>query len=101
MRIEKDSARFYTRRIATSALKATAYLGRRGALRMGFAAILLLIARRARAEGETPPENMRPQPGDQLVFLSGPNEGKLVRPEDLPLGGPQDQAFPKDPATGT
>jgi rieske iron-sulfur protein len=101
MRIEKDSARFYTRRIATSALKATAYLGRRGALRMGFAAILLLIARRARAEGETPRENMRPQPGDQLVFLSGPNEGKLVRPEDLPLGGPQDQAFPKDPATGT
>ena len=101
MSIEKDSARFYARGIATSALRATAYLGRRCALRMGFAAILLSITRRTRAEGEAPPENLRPQPGDQLVFLSGPNEGKLVRPEDLPLGGPQDQAFPKDPATDT
>ena len=100
MGIESDSARSYRCGIATSELNAAGCLGRRCALRMGFAATLLLIARRARADGDTPPENKRPQPGDQLVYWSGENDGKLVRPEDLPLGGPQDQAFPKDPATG-
>src|SRR3989441_4159037 len=39
----------------------------------------------------------RPQEGDQFVFPSGDREGQLITPEDLPLGGPQQLAYPMDP----
>ena len=42
---------------------------------------------------------MPPQVGDRLVFLGGDKKGQVIRPEDLPLGGPQVQAWPFDPET--
>jgi rieske iron-sulfur protein len=39
----------------------------------------------------------RPQEGDQFVFAFGDREGQVVMPEDLPLGGPQQLAYPIDP----
>jgi rieske iron-sulfur protein len=62
---------------------------------------ILVAPRSGAAQQPNPASEKRPQPGDVLVFAEGENEGKLVRPEDLPLGGPQDQAYPKDPVTGT
>jgi Rieske Fe-S protein len=41
----------------------------------------------------------RPQKGDRFVFAYGDRAGQLIAPEDLPLGGPQQIAFPMDPAT--
>jgi rieske iron-sulfur protein len=37
---------------------------------------------------------MPPQPDDRFVFLAGPKKGRVVNIDDLPLGGPQMQAFP-------
>ena len=39
----------------------------------------------------------RPQEGDQFVFPLGDREGQIITPEDLPLGGPQQLAYPMDP----
>src|SRR2546427_8078137 len=39
----------------------------------------------------------RPQEGDRFVFPFGDREGQLVTLEDLPLGGPQQPAYPMDP----
>jgi Rieske Fe-S protein len=38
-----------------------------------------------------------PQTGDQFVFLTGDKKGEVIRASDLPLGGPQLQAYPIDP----
>jgi Rieske Fe-S protein len=46
------------------------------------------------------PKKLRPQPGDQLVFVFGDHEGEIIAPVDLPLGGPQILAYPKDPNSG-
>lgn len=43
------------------------------------------------------PRTLRPQEGDQFVFASGDREGQIIPPEGLPLGGPQQLAFPMDP----
>jgi len=45
------------------------------------------------------PKAARPQKGDRFVFAYGDRAGQLIAPEDLPLGGPQQIAFPMDPAT--
>ena len=39
----------------------------------------------------------RPQEGDRFVFPFGEKEGQIITPADLPLGGPQQQAYPMDP----
>src|SRR5437867_7715260 len=39
----------------------------------------------------------RPEEGDRFVFPFGDREGQLITPEDLPLGGPQQLAYPMDP----
>ena len=41
----------------------------------------------------------RPQPGDHFAFVPGDKEGE-VKVSDLPVGGPQAQAYPMDPKTG-
>ena len=41
-----------------------------------------------------------PQPGDQFAFLTGVKKGQVVKADDLPLGGPQVQAYPIDPNSG-
>jgi len=43
------------------------------------------------------PKTARPQEGDQFVFSSGDRDGQLVTAEYLPLGGPQQLAYPMDP----
>jgi rieske iron-sulfur protein len=44
-------------------------------------------------------KNARPRKGDRLVFAFGDRAGQLITPQALPLGGPQQLAFPMDPAT--
>jgi len=48
-----------------------------------------------------PPRTTRPlaRKGDRLVFAYGERAGQVIGPEDLPLGGPQQLAFPMDPVT--
>jgi rieske iron-sulfur protein len=38
-----------------------------------------------------------PQPNDHLVFLTGPKKDQMVKIDDLPVGGPQVQAYPATP----
>jgi rieske iron-sulfur protein len=38
-----------------------------------------------------------PQVGDRLVYLGTERNGQIIRAEDLPLGGPQVQAYPQSP----
>ena len=38
-----------------------------------------------------------PQVGDWFVYPSGDRAGQTIRPDDLPLGGPQQLAYPMDP----
>ena len=45
------------------------------------------------------PAQAKPQPGDQFVYLSGDKKGQVVKPDDLPLGGPQVMVWPMDPKT--
>jgi rieske iron-sulfur protein len=66
-----------------------------GAVGLGLSLPLL----RARAV-ETDPRKARPQAGDRLVFFSGDRKGEMIKPADLPLGGPQVLAYPMDPVTG-
>ena len=44
--------------------------------------------------------SMRPQPGDNLVFMIGDKEGKTITPADLEVGAKPSLAYPKDPSTG-
>jgi rieske iron-sulfur protein len=72
--------------------------GRRSILgRLFGLALTPLLVGAARLEEEVETTNavtMPPQPGDHFVFLSGPNKGQVVRPDNLTVGGPQVQVFP-------
>jgi Rieske Fe-S protein len=52
------------------------------------------LTRAADADDQT---TIPPQPGDQFVFLTGEKKGEVIKAGDLPLGGPQSQAYPIDP----
>ena len=67
--------------------------GRRHVIGAGVA-LVPWLARPAHADD---PSELHPQPGDHLVFLTGARKGEIIKPEDLPLGGPQFQAYPKSP----
>src|SRR5919106_6034735 len=69
----------------------------KGALGVGLTVPLIGTAAAATAD----PKKARPQAGDQFVFFSGERKGEIVMVEDLPLGGPQIMAYPKDPQTDT
>jgi rieske iron-sulfur protein len=43
------------------------------------------------------PKKARPQIGDQFVVAFGEKEGQIITPGDLPVGGPQQLAYPMDP----
>lgn len=47
------------------------------------------------------PKSARPQAGDRFVYVSGDKKGEVVKPDDLPLGGPQIVVWPMDAATET
>ena len=53
----------------------------------------------AHAGEDAPGSDERPQKGDLLVLSEGDNEGQLIKPDDLKLGGPPVRAWPKDPKT--
>jgi rieske iron-sulfur protein len=55
------------------------------------------VAGVARADS---PAELPPQIGDQFAFISGDKQGQVIKVEDLPLGGPQVQAYPIDPKSG-
>ncbi len=64
------------------------------------AGVALSTAGSARADDEEKPgSDERPQKGDILVFAEDEHVGQVIKPEDLPLGGPQVMAWPMDPRT--
>jgi rieske iron-sulfur protein len=56
-------------------------------------------SRSAAAEEDQPGSDERPQKADVLVFSEGEHAGEVIKPQDLKLGGPPVQAWPKDPKT--
>src|ERR1700735_707154 len=71
-------------------------LCRRRAL-LGAAMVLTPWVFPALAEDQADATSARPQPGDHLVFLTGPKKDQPARAEDLELGGEQLQAYAADP----
>ena len=43
------------------------------------------------------PKMAPPTPGDQFVFVLGDRKGEVIAAEDLPVGGPQELAYPMEP----
>ena len=58
-----------------------------------------LVFGRLSAAAAEDPKTARPQAGDRFVFPFGDRAGQTIKPEDLPLGGPQQLAYPMDPET--
>src|SRR5215510_16463346 len=58
-----------------------------------------LAFRRFSVAAADDPKVARPQSGDRFVFAFGDRAGQMIKPDDLPLGGPQQLAFPMDPGT--
>ncbi len=58
-----------------------------------------LAANTAASDDDQPGSDERPQKGDLLVFTEGDHAGEVIKPGDLPLGGPPVHAWPKDPKT--
>jgi rieske iron-sulfur protein len=65
----------------------------KGALGLGLCAPFLDVLS-ARAND---PKTTRPQVGDLFVVPFGEKEGQVIKPEDLPVGGPSQLAYPMDP----
>jgi Rieske Fe-S protein len=55
----------------------------------------------AAAADEAEAANSRPQTGDRFVFAEPDRQGVEITPADLPIGGPQIQAWSMDPASKT
>jgi rieske iron-sulfur protein len=53
----------------------------------------------AAADEDQPGSDERPQKADLLVVSEGDEEGQVIKPQDLKLGGPPVHAWPKDPKT--
>lgn len=75
-------------------------VGRRSVLQGGLTTAVAVASAALARPGLADEASKPPQIGDHLVFFSGEHDGKPVKPEDLPLGGPQSQAWPADPTTG-
>jgi rieske iron-sulfur protein len=72
-------------------------LCRRQAMLGAALALYPLLNSPARADDQPDETAKGPQPGDHLVFLSGPKKDQPARVEDLELGGEQLQTYPADP----
>jgi len=73
---------------------------RRALIMTTLAAGACIAASKAAAAGEDQPgSDERPQKADVLVFSEGEHAGEVIKPQDLKLGGPPVQAWPKDPKT--
>ncbi len=53
-----------------------------------------------RPKKEVTPEDEPPKEGDLFAFAVGDKVGQEITLDDLPLGGPEVLAYPKDPKTG-
>ncbi|WP_247355111.1 Rieske (2Fe-2S) protein [Bradyrhizobium sp. 160] len=71
---------------------------RRSLLLTAIAAGACLATKSVLAE-DRPGSDERPQKGDLLVISEGEQEGQVIKPGDLKLGGPPLRAWPKDPKT--
>jgi len=60
---------------------------------------LATVEATAAADDEQPGSDERPAKDDVLVFSEGEHTGDIIKPLDLPLGGPPVHAWPKDPKT--
>lgn len=63
------------------------------------AGVGVMVNEAARAQEDAPGADERPRKADLLVFAQGERAGEVIKPEDLPLGGPPAHAWPMDPAT--
>jgi len=72
-------------------------LCRRHAMLGAALALSPLLNISARADDQPDETAKGPQPGDHLVFLSGPKKDQPARVEDLELGGEELQTYPADP----
>lgn len=72
-------------------------LCRRQAMLGAALALSPLLNSSARADDQPDETEKGPQPGDHLVFLTGPRKDQPARAQDLELGGPQLQTYPADP----
>jgi rieske iron-sulfur protein len=64
------------------------------------AGVCIAANQSAKAADEDPPgSDERPQKADLLVNSEGDQEGQVIKPQDLKLGGPPLHAWPKDPKT--
>jgi len=61
--------------------------------------VCMASSRSAAADEDQPGSDERPQKADVLVFSEGEHAGEVIKPQDLKLGGPPVQAWPKDPKT--
>jgi rieske iron-sulfur protein len=70
---------------------------RRSLLLTALATSACLAARSAKSEDDKPGSDERPQKGDLLVVSEGELAGQVIKPDDLKVGGPPMNAWPKDP----
>jgi rieske iron-sulfur protein len=63
------------------------------------AGIGVAVSPAVRAEEDPPGAYERPQKADLLVFADDDHAGEVIKPDDLPLGGPPVHAWPMDPKT--
>ena len=72
---------------------------RRTLLLSALATATCLATGEAAADDEQPGSDERPAKDDVLVFSEGEHAGDIIKPQDLPLGGPPVHAWPKNPKT--
>jgi len=63
------------------------------------AGVGVVVNEAVRAQEDVPGADERPRKADLLVFAQGERAGQVIKPDDLPLGGPPAHAWPMDPAT--
>ena len=73
--------------------------GRRTLLKMLMGAGFALSGWRLAAARSKEPRKMRPQENDQFVFSQGDKMGEVVKPDDVPLGGPQIFVYALEPVS--
>ena len=73
------------------------FFGRRMVLKLLMGAGFALSGSRLAEARTKEPRKMRPQENDQFVFAQGDNQGQVITPQDIPLGGPQVFAYPYEP----
>ena len=73
--------------------------GRRTLLKMVMGAGFALSGLKLAAARSKEPRKMRPQADDLFVFSQGDNVGEIIKPEDVPVGGPQVFAYAYEPVS--